>query len=755
MAKTNRHSNTAFRGFGGPQGMIVIEDILGRCAPRSASSRTSYGTGTSTRPARPRRTGSRCGTPSGSRRSGRSCTERSEFARRQAEVAAFNAAHPDTKRGLAITPVKFGISFNLTAFNQAGALVHVYKDGSVLINHGGTEMGQGLHTKMIQVAATALGVPMSTVRLAPTRTDKVPNTSATAASSGSDINGGAVKNACDQIRERLAIVAAGQLGVHPDDVRFCDGIVTGIGFGDRQLAWADLVHDAYYRRVQLWAAGFYRTAGLHWDAERMQGEPFKYFAYGAAAAEVEVDGFTGAYRLRRADIVHDVGDSLSPLIDLGQIEGGFVQGVGWLTLEELLWDETDGPHRGRLNTQAASTYKIPSFSEMPPRVQRAPVRAGHRVRRGVRLQGGRRAAADGGVQRARGATAGGGRVRAGRLERGARLPVHPRGRLLGRPGGQGCCRPEDPAPAAGPGSRGGLTMDWLRAAQQLRDEGQPGVLVTVAEVRGHAPREAGAKMVVSRDRTWGSVGGGNLEATAVARARELIESGAAAPETSEAQLNPHARNEHGRQCCGGVVRLLLEPLPVRPVIALFGLGHVGYELARILSRLPVRLLLVDSRPEQLDRVRLADVIDGAADVGIYHTMLGEQVLEQLPRGAHVVIMTHDHAEDFALCDAALRLPQPLGGIGLIGSSAKWTRFAAQLAAAGHAPEAIARITCPIGQPGITGKDPAIIAVAVAAALLAVLPASQRAPAPTGLTSDGGATREGVASRAPGGEWGKQ
>jgi len=263
-------------------------------------------------------------------------------------------------------------------------------------------------------------------------------------------------------------------------------------------------------------------------------------------------------------------------------------------------------------------------------------------------------------------------------------------------------------------------MDWLKAAQQLRDEGQPGVLVTVAEVRGHAPREAGAKMVVSRDRTWGSVGGGNLEATAVARAREMIESGTAEPEMSEARLSPHARNEHGRQCCGGAVRLLLEPLPVRPVVALFGLGHVGYELARILSRLPVRLLLVDSRPEQLDRVRLADVSDGAADVSIHPTLLGEQVLERLPPGAHAVIMTHDHAEDYALCDAALRLPQPLGGIGLIGSSAKWTRFQAQLAAAGHRPETIARITCPIGQPGITGKDPAVIAVAVAAALLSTL-----------------------------------
>jgi xanthine dehydrogenase accessory factor len=260
-------------------------------------------------------------------------------------------------------------------------------------------------------------------------------------------------------------------------------------------------------------------------------------------------------------------------------------------------------------------------------------------------------------------------------------------------------------------------MDWLRAVQQLRHDGQPGVLVTVIEVRGHAPREAGAKMVVSREYSWGSVGGGNLEATAVARSREMILSAAAEPETREVQLNPHARAEHGRQCCGGVVKLLLEPLAVRPVVALFGVGHVGYELARILSRLPIQLLLVDSRAEQLDRVRLADVIDGAAEVGIFHTLLGEQVLEQLPRGAHVVIMTHDHAEDYALCDAALRLNQPLGGIGLIGSAVKWTRFRAQLAAAGHSPETIARITCPIGQPGITGKDPAVIAVAVASALL--------------------------------------
>jgi len=273
-------------------------------------------------------------------------------------------------------------------------------------------------------------------------------------------------------------------------------------------------------------------------------------------------------------------------------------------------------------------------------------------------------------------------------------------------------------------------MDWLNAALQLRHDGQPGVLVTVIEVRGHAPREAGAKMVVSREVSWGSVGGGNLEATAIARARELISSGAAEPEIREIELNPHARTEHGRQCCGGTVRLLFEPLAARPVVALFGVGHVGYELARILSRLPIQLLLVDSRAEQLDRVRLADVIDGSADVSIHAALLGEQVLGQLPRGAHVVIMTHDHAEDYALCDAVLRLGQPLGSIGLIGSSVKWTRFQAQLAAAGHGPEAISRITCPIGQPGITGKDPAVIAVAVAADLLAKLPVKRESSVTT-------------------------
>ncbi len=366
IARTNKVSNTAFRGFGGPQGMLVIEDIMGRCAPllgldpMELRERNFYrpGQGQTTPYGQPVTHSERISTVwQQVRADGR-------VADRRREIAAFNAAHPNTKRGLAVTGIKFGISFNLTAFNQGGALVLIYKDGSVLINHGGTEMGQGLHTKMLQVAATTLGIPLHQVRLAPTRTDKVPNTSATAASAGADLNGAAVKNACEQLRERLLQVAGGQLGANASDVRIVEGVARALG-SETELAWDDLVRTAYLQRVQLSAAGFYRTEGLHWDAKAFRGSPFKYFSYGAAAAEVEVDGFTGAYRIRRVDIVHDVGDSLSPMIDIGQVEGGFVQGAGWLTLEDMRWDTGDGPGRGRLLTQAASTYKLPSFSEMP------------------------------------------------------------------------------------------------------------------------------------------------------------------------------------------------------------------------------------------------------------------------------------------------------------------------------------------------------------------------------------------------------
>ncbi|MFF9070184.1 xanthine dehydrogenase molybdopterin binding subunit [Streptomyces sp. NPDC014891] len=366
VARTNTVSNTAFRGFGGPQGMLVIEDILGRCAPllgldpAELRERNFYrpGQGQTTPYGQPVTQAERIAEV------WRQVKEDARFADRRRAIDTFNATHPHTKRALAITGIKFGISFNLTAFNQGGALVLIYKDGSVLINHGGTEMGQGLHTKMLQVAATTLGIPLHKVRLAPTRTDKVPNTSATAASAGTDLNGGAIKNACEQLRARLLRVAATRLGVHDSDVRLVDGVARALG-SEEEFAWDDLVRTAYFQRVQLSAAGYYRTEGLHWDAASFRGSPFKYFAHGAAATEVEVDGFTGAYRVRRVDIVHDVGESLSPMIDIGQIEGGFVQGAGWLTLEDLRWDTGDGPHRGRLLTQAASTYKLPSFSEMP------------------------------------------------------------------------------------------------------------------------------------------------------------------------------------------------------------------------------------------------------------------------------------------------------------------------------------------------------------------------------------------------------
>jgi xanthine dehydrogenase accessory factor len=259
-------------------------------------------------------------------------------------------------------------------------------------------------------------------------------------------------------------------------------------------------------------------------------------------------------------------------------------------------------------------------------------------------------------------------------------------------------------------------VDWLTALQRLRQEGQAGVLVTVVSVQGHAPRDAGAKMVVGAERSWGSVGGGNLEETAIVRARELIASGATEPELHEAKLTERSSNAHGRQCCGGAVQLLYEPVPAWPVIAIFGVGHVGYELGRILSRLPVQLHLVDSRAEQLDRIRLAELVEGTAAVTVHHAVLGEQVLERLPADAHVLIMTHDHAEDLALCDAALRRPA-LGSIGLIGSAAKWARFRTKLAAEGHPVGLIDRIQCPIGLAEVAGKDPAVIAIATAAELV--------------------------------------
>ena len=261
-------------------------------------------------------------------------------------------------------------------------------------------------------------------------------------------------------------------------------------------------------------------------------------------------------------------------------------------------------------------------------------------------------------------------------------------------------------------------MSWLAAVEQLRRERQPGVLVTLVSVRGHSPREAGAKMVVSAHRSWDSIGGGNLEATAIDRARAMLTERRGTPEQLTLALNDKAPVEHGQQCCGGEVGILLEPLAVVPSVAIFGMGHVGLELARILARHDLELHLVDSRHVQLGEDRLGVLDDGAARVHVHHAPVPELVLGEVPRGTHVLVMTHDHAEDAALCDAALRC-QHLGSIGLIGSSAKWRRFQQRLAAEGHSPQDLARIKTPIGLPDITGKDPATIAVSVAADLVRV------------------------------------
>jgi xanthine dehydrogenase molybdopterin-binding subunit B len=291
---------------------------------------------------------------------------------RRAAVAEWNRTHPRVRRGLALTPVKFGISFTLTHYNQGGALVHVYQDGTVQVNHGGTEMGQGLHTKVLGVAMRELGLPAASIRMMKTSTDKVPNTSATAASAGADLNGAAVRAACETLRVRMAAVAVNLLAAIPvpgrtrkqllmaEDVRFEQGQVFATSMPEVRLPFAKVAQQCYVDRVSLSATGYYATPGIHWDWKTVSGRPFAYFACGAAVCEVEVDGYSGMSRVVRVDIVHDVGDSLNPGLDRGQIEGGFVQGLGWLTSEELKWDA-----KGRLLTHSASTYQIPAISDAP------------------------------------------------------------------------------------------------------------------------------------------------------------------------------------------------------------------------------------------------------------------------------------------------------------------------------------------------------------------------------------------------------
>ncbi len=356
--KTNTQSNTAFRGFGGPQGMIAIENLIDDIArrvgrdPLEVRKLNYYGTE------------SRNVTPYHQAIDDNIVHEltaelerEADYGARRQEIEAWNRASPVLKKGLAFVPVKFGISFTTTFLNQAGALIHVYTDGSVHLNHGGTEMGQGLMIKVAQVVAEELQIDIDRVKITATTTGKVPNTSATAASSGADLNGMAAQIAAREIKNRLIAFAATQFQVPPSQVRFAANQVLA---GARSLPFAELVGMAYKARVSLSAAGFYKTPLIHYDREKAAGRPFFYFAYGVAAAETLVDTLTGEYKVTRADLLHDVGRSLNPAIDLGQIEGGFIQGMGWLTTEELWWDKS-----GALRTHAPSTYKIPGARDLP------------------------------------------------------------------------------------------------------------------------------------------------------------------------------------------------------------------------------------------------------------------------------------------------------------------------------------------------------------------------------------------------------
>ena len=363
--RTNTQSATAFRGFGGPQGMLGMERIIDHVAaelgldPLAVRMANFYASGGSSSGTMKAQT-----TPYGQPVVDfilddlvNRLYETSDYQARRAQVEAWNAANPVLKKGIALTPVKFGISFTLTHLNQAGALVHVYSDGSIHLNHGGTEMGQGLFQKVAQVAASRFGVGMDAIKITATDTAKVPNTSATAASSGSDLNGMAVKAACDIIRTRMAEHLGKLHGCKPDAVVFAKGRVLA---GDTNYSFAEVASLAHVARISLSSTGFYKTPDIEWDRIKGQGRPFFYFAYGAAVSEVVIDTLTGEYRILRADVLHDAGASLNPALDIGQVEGGYVQGAGWLTTEELIWDDT-----GRLRTHAPSTYKIPACADRP------------------------------------------------------------------------------------------------------------------------------------------------------------------------------------------------------------------------------------------------------------------------------------------------------------------------------------------------------------------------------------------------------
>ncbi|MGV2977459.1 xanthine dehydrogenase molybdopterin binding subunit [Roseibium alexandrii] len=358
--KTNTVSNTAFRGFGGPQGVVAAERMIEEIAyalgkdPLEVRKANFYGSAEDGRTLTPYHQEVEDNILP---RLISELEETAEYQARRKAILTFNKTSTVIKKGIALTPVKFGISFTATWYNQAGALIHIYNDGSIHLNHGGTEMGQGLNTKVAQVVADALQVDFERIKITKTTTEKVPNTSATAASSGTDLNGMAALDAAEQLKARLTDFAAEHWSVEPETVTFRNNMVQ---VGQEVVSFSDLVRKAYMARVHLSAAGFYKTPKIHWDRAAGKGRPFYYYAYGASCSEVSVDTLTGEYRVERTDILHDVGRSLNPVLDKGQVEGAFIQGMGWLTTEELWWDKA-----GRLCTHAPSTYKIPLASDRP------------------------------------------------------------------------------------------------------------------------------------------------------------------------------------------------------------------------------------------------------------------------------------------------------------------------------------------------------------------------------------------------------
>lgn len=356
--KTNTASNTAYRGFGGPQGMVAIEEVMDAVArslgkdPLEVRKRNYYGK-TERNVTHYHQTVEHNVIHEMTAELEASC----EYAKRREEIRAFNARSPVLKKGLAMTPVKFGISFTATFLNQAGALIHIYTDGSIHLNHGGTEMGQGLNTKVAQVVAEVFQVDIERIQITATNTDKVPNTSPTAASSGADLNGMAAKNAAETIKQRLVDFLVRDYKVTPEDIEFRNGQVR---VRDHFLSFEEMIQKAYFGQVSLSSTGFYRTPKIYYDRDKAAGRPFYYYAYGVACMEVLVDTLTGEYRMLRGDILHDVGDSLNPAIDIGQVEGAFVQGMGWLTCEELVWNA-----KGKLMTNGPASYKIPAIADMP------------------------------------------------------------------------------------------------------------------------------------------------------------------------------------------------------------------------------------------------------------------------------------------------------------------------------------------------------------------------------------------------------